>query len=183
MRLTHKLIIAILFLVLTGCGIIEHKHDYTWKEYPITSERISPQVNFTEGREVNIIKGKTNDSKVLMGDLTILAHTHKYYGSLQLLTDGIADQLTKEMRNKRLEIKSTAEKSLEITVNRSTFELGTWAGTATMEFTVKFGNGNTKSYTVKNTSPNSIDQIYNGAVALAVIEIINDLEVLTYING
>jgi len=47
---------------------------------------------------------------------------------------------------------------------------------------VKFGNGKTKSYTVRNSSPDTVYRTYNGAVALAVIEIINDPEVLTYIN-
>jgi uncharacterized lipoprotein len=144
----------------------------------ITPKRISSQNSFTEGQEIGIIKGKSNDSKIFLGNVG----AHQYYGSEQSLTDGIVDQLAKEMRNKRLEIKNTAEKSLEITVNRSNFERGVWKIAATIEFTVKFGNGKTKSYTVRNSSPATVDRTYNGAVALAVIEIINDPEVLTYIN-
>lgn len=175
MQPAYKPVIVILFLILTGCAI---KHDYVWNEYPITPERILSQISFTEGKEIRIIRGKSNDSKIFLGNVS----AHQYYGSEQSLTDGIVDQLSKEMRKKRLEIKNTAEKSLEITVNRSNFERGMWKIAATIEYTVKFGNGKTKSYTTRNSSPATVDRTYDGAVALAVIEIINDAEVRTYIN-
>jgi len=57
-----------------------------------------------------------------------------------------------------------------------------WRIAASLDFSVKFGDGKTKLYTVRNSSPSTVDQTYNGAVALAVLEIINDPEVLTYIN-
>lgn len=177
MQPTYKCcVILIVFLLLNGCGA--KNHDYVWNEYPITQERISSQVSFTKGQEIRIIKGKSNDSKMFLGNVGV----HHYYGSEQSLTDGIVDQLTREMRKKRLEIKNTAEKSLEITVNSSNFERGMWKIAATIEYTVKFGNGKTKSYTVRNSSPATVDRTYNGVVALAVIEIINDPEVLNYIT-
>jgi len=175
MRSAYKPVILILLLIITGCA---RKHDYIWNEYPITPDRISSQISFTEGQEIRIIKGKSNDSKIFLGNVGPL----QYYGSEQSLTDGIVDQLVKEMRNKRLEIKNTAEKSLEIAVNRSKFNRGMWRLAATLEFTVKFGNGKIKSYTVTNSSPDTVYRTYNGAVALAVIEIINDPKVLNFIN-
>ena len=177
----NKLINTITFLsillLINGCSS-SIKHDYAWHEYLITSERISPEASFTQGQEIRIIKGKSNTSKIFLGNVGV----HEYYGSEQSLTDGIVDQLAKEMRKKRLEIKSTAEKSLKITVNRSEFEKGLWKIAATIEYTVKFGNGKVKSYTTRNSSPTTVDRTYNGVVALAVIEIINDPEVLKYIK-
>ncbi len=175
MKTKCKVFILVFLLVLTGCTI---KHDYTWMEYPITSDRVPSQNSITEGREIRIIKGKSDNSKIFLGRVG----AHHYYGSEQSLTDGIADQLAKELQKKNLVINNTSEKSLEIEVNYSNFEQGTWKIAVTLEFTVKFGNGKTKSYTVRNSSPTSVDRTYNGAVALAVIEIINDQEVLTYIN-
>ena len=175
MQPTYKPVILILFVILTGCTI---KHDYVWNEYPIAPERISSQSGFTVGQEISIIKGKSNDSKIILGNVG----AHQYYGSEQSLTDGIVDQLAKELQNQRLEIKNPADKSLEITVNRSKFERGMWRIAASLDFSVKFGDGKTKLYTVRNSSPSTVDQTYNGAVALAVLEIINDPEVLTYIN-
>ena len=175
MQSTYKPVILILCFILTGCAI---KHDYVWHEYPIAPERIASQSGFTVGQEISIIKGKSNDSIIFLGNVG----AHQYYGSEQSLTDGIVDQLAMELRKQQLEIKDAADKSLEITVNRSKFERGMWRIAATLDFTVKFGNEKIKSYTVRNSSPSTVDQTYNGAVALAVLEIINDPEVLTYIN-
>jgi hypothetical protein len=72
-----------------------------------------------------------------------------------MLADAIADQLTKEMRDRRL----------GITVNSPGFEAGAWRGSAALEFAVKFGNGKTKSYTAGNASPNSVLRVYDGAPA------------------
>jgi len=176
MQPTYKPVILILLLIIiTGCAI---KHDYVWKEYPIKPERISSQTSFTEGQGIRIIKGKSNDATICLG----IVGVHAFYGNEQSLTDSIVDQLAKEMRKKGLEIKNTAEKSLEITVNHSIFEPGTWKRAAIIDYTVKFGNGKAKFYTVRNSSPGPVYRIYNGAVALAVIEIINDQEVLNYIR-
>ena len=107
---------------------------------------------------------------------------HQYYGSEQTLTDGIVDQLAKEMQKRQFNSTDTAKKSLDIAVNSSAFKQEMWEVAATIEYTVKFGNGKTKWYTVRNSSPTTVDRTYNGAVALAVLEIINDPEVLTYIK-
>lgn len=178
MQQIYKPVILISLLILAGCTI---KHNYVWDEFSIAPERISSLDSFTEGQELRIIKGKSDDSRILLGFYRQL-DMHQFYGSLQSLTDGIATQLAREMRKKQLDIRNTAEKSLEITVDRVHFEPGTFAIAANIDFTVKFGNGKTKSYTVRNSSVKTLDQIYNGAVALAVIEIINDPEVRAYVN-
>lgn len=179
MKTKCKGFILVLLLVLSGCAI---KHDYTWNEYQITSDRMPSQNSITEGREIRIIKGQSDNSKEFLASVG----AHHYYGSEQTLTDGIADQLAKELQSKNLVINNISEKSLEITVNRSNFELGWWKMAVTLEFTVKFRNGKSKSYTVRNSSPRTtagtVQRTYNGAVALAVIKIANDQEVLTYIN-
>jgi hypothetical protein len=178
MQLIYKSIIMMLFVVLSGCI----SHEYVWNEYPLVSGRISPQLRFTEGRELNIIKGKSDNSRILLGK----AGLHRYYGTRQSLTDGIAVQLAEEMRNKRLKIVNSAKKSLEIVVGESRFEPGFSMQGASIEVTVKFGDGKTKLFTVKNKSPqtgiDTVNRIYDGVVALSVIEIIHDPEVVSYIN-
>jgi hypothetical protein len=176
MQSAYKLIILILFLVLSSCSI---NHNYVWDEYPITSNKILPQTSFKEGQEVRIIKGKSEDSNIFLGKVG----AHKYYGSEQSLTDGIADQFANELRKKRIKIEAKAEKSFEITVNDTFFEKGMWKIAATADFTVRFGNGKVKVYSVRNSSPATVDRTYNGLVALSVIKIINDLEVLDYLNN
>jgi hypothetical protein len=178
MQTTYKLSILLLLVVLGGCI----SHDYTWHEYPIASDRISSNVSFTEGKEISIVKGKSDSTDIRLGK----AGPHRYYGNMQSLTDGVADQLAIELRKKQLVVKNPAEKSLEVTVVRSNFESGTFAQAASMDVELKFGSGKIKSYTVRNRSPqtgiDTVNRIYNGLVALAVIQIMNDQEVAAYIN-
>ena len=167
--------ILILVLMITSCTV---RHDYIWQEYPITPERISSDVSFTEGQEINIVKGVSNDSTFFLGNVS----KHHYYGSEPSLTDGLADQLAAEFQSRGLKIKDPTEKSIEVTVISSQFERGMWKIAVTLEFIVKLGNGKSKSYEVRNSSPHTVDHTYNGAVALAVIKLINDPSLLKYIN-
>ncbi len=174
MRGTYAPVILVLFIFLSGCAI---KHNYAWTEYPIASKRIT-QNSYVKGQKIKIIKGDADDAKRFLGNVG----AHQYYGSEKSLTDGIADQLAKELKKKGIEIINDAEKSLEIKVDNYNFEQGMWKIAATINFSVAFGNEKTKSYTVRNSSPGTVDMTYNGAVALAVLEIMNDPEVLSYIN-
>ena len=173
------LILSILLLFLNGCS-----HNFAWYEYPIKPERILTKNEFIENKEIKIIRGISNDSKKMLASIGV----HTLYGNEQSLTDGIVDQLTKEIQKLHLKITNTTKKSLKITVNRSIFEPGSYKIASTLEFSVEFGNGKTKSYAVRNGNPcfgrpNSIlHRCYNGVIALAVIEIINDPEVVAYIN-
>lgn len=175
MRAIYKPLVLVMLFLVAGCTI---KHDYVWYEYPIGPERLNWYVSFDDSDEIRIIRGQSDDSQIFLGNVG----AHQYFGSLQSLTDGIADQLAMELRKRQLDINSTAQKSLEVTVISQKFERGMWRIAATLDFLVKFANGTIKSYTVRNSSPGTVDQTYNGAVALAVIEIINDQEVQAYIN-
>ncbi len=50
-------------------------------------------------------------------------------------------------------------------------------------FEIKLGDGTSKTYEVRNSTPGTVDGLYNGAAALAVVEILKDADVLAYING
>ncbi len=175
MQRIFKIVILTSFVFLSGCAI---KHDYTWDEYVIQPERISSEVYFSAGQTIRVISGKSDDATFDLGNVGV----HHYYGSHQLLADGIVAQLDIEMRKMQLEVDSTADKSLEIVVNNSNFESGMWKIAATLDCTVKFGNGKSKLYSVRNSSPGTVDRTYNGLVAVSVIDILNDPEVHSYIN-
>ncbi len=169
----RSIMLSCLF-VSTGCAI---KHNYSWSEYPISADRIT-QNNYVEGQEIKLIKGKSDDSNKVLGSVGM----HKYYGNHQLLTDAIVTQLTEELHKKQLKISDMGKKSLEVIVTRTDFRQGAWKIAATIDFTVEFGNGRRRMYTVKSTSPLTVNRVFNGAVCWAVIEILNDSEVLAYFN-
>jgi hypothetical protein len=107
-------------------------HEYVWSEYPIAPERVSSQIVFTEGQELWITAGKSGKARIVLGAIG----ANEYFGSRQLLADAIVVQLTREMRNKGLRIVDTAGKSVEITVDRTDYEMGLVKFAATIEFTV-----------------------------------------------
>jgi hypothetical protein len=94
----------------------------------------------------------------------------------------IVEQLSRELKERGLTVKDGAEKSLEIAVDDSHFERGMWNVAVTIEFTVAFGIGKVKHYSIRNSSPSTVGHTYDGAVALAVIEILDDSEVLAYVT-
>ena len=175
MKITYGLFVIFCIVLLTSCTI---KHDYVWNEYEIATDKWTSQDNFTEGKEIRLIEGEADNSNKLLGNVG----AHKYYGNLQILTHGLVEHLALELRNKNMKINDTAKKSMEITVDSSSFERGMWKIAATLNYTVKFGNGVQKSFTVRNSSPATVDRTYNGVIANAVIQIIKDPEVKQYLR-
>ena len=177
MRQIYRILLLFLFLFCAGYAGAT-THEYVWSEYPIDPDRVSSRIVFHEGRELWISAGKSGSARILLAAIG----ANEYFGTRQLLADAIVVQLSKEMENKRIRIAKTAGKSLEITVIRTDYEMGLVKFTATLEFAVRFGDGTMKSYVVTNSTPGTVARAYNGAVALAVIRIMNDADVFSYIN-
>ena len=176
MNFKYKSLVILFLLFTSGCSPIIH--EYQWKEYKLTADRLPTQDNFTQGRVVKIIKGESDKTRKHMG----VVGRHQYYASLQMLTDGLADHLVTELQNKQIKIDDAATKSLKITVTQNSFVRGTWSISATLNFKVDFGNGKLKSFNVKNKSPGTVDRLYDGVVARSVIAIMEDTEVVAYLN-
>ena len=157
------------------------KHNYVWNVYPIHPDRISSEVKFENGYEVKIIKGKSNEEQIFLGKQTIAYTENKYYGTVQSLTDGLADHLSMELKKRGVKIDKKAKKSLEITVKNIRFEEGNWKTAATINYTIKLGNGEIKSFSTRNSSTGNVAMVYDGVIALAVINILQDSEILKYL--
>lgn len=165
--------IAVLCFGFAGCT-----HKYVWSEYKINPDRITAQAGFAQGQKVSVLNGKSHGAVRVLGNIGM----HKYTGTEQQLADAIADQLSQELRERQIEVVASAGKSLEITVDRTSFEQGMWMIAGSLDFEIKFGNGTVKNYFVRNSTPTNVPRAFNGAVALAVIEILNDPEVISYIK-
>ena len=176
MDLKYKGLLAVLLLALSGCSIT---HEYKWNEYKLTPDRLPPQYKFRAGNEVKVIKGESDTTRKYIGGVG----AHNYYANMQILTDGLVEHLTLELQNKKIKVNEGATKSLKITVNNETFERGMWSIAATLNFDVEFGDGNSKSFSVRNKSPGTVENLYNGVIARSVIAIMEDAEVQKYINN
>ena len=161
-------------LCLAGCG--EIRHDYSWKEYSIDPERITSDVSLV-GSNIKVIKGSTDTAERNLGNVSI----HNYYSNLQHLNDSIVEQLKIELRKKGAVINGSG-KTIKITLNSAEFVRGMWKIAADFKFTVELGNGKKKELTIRNSSPTTVDRTYDGAVAISVINIMNDQEIMDYLK-
>ncbi len=174
MKSQYSLILLALCLAVVGC-----KHRYVASEYPITPDRISA-TKIEGGKDgVRIVAGKASDTKIDLGNVGV----HHYYGTHQQLTDAIVKQLASELRSRGVENVSSANKKVEVAVTDSNFESGMWRIAANLKFTVKLGDAKPMELGVRNGSPGTVARSYNGAVALAVIEILNNQDVLNYLQN
>jgi len=169
--------LVIITLLLAGCGSI--RHDYVWNEYEINEERLPAPGTLDEGKTIRVTKGVSATSEVYLGGVG----RHQYYATLQTLTNAVADHLSTQLESLNVQVGDEAQKSIEIMVTRHSFETGMWKIAATLDFEIKLGDGTSKTYEVRNSTPGTVDGLYNGAAALAVVEILKDADVLAYING
>ena len=175
MRQAYRLLIMVLIPMLFGC----FKHEYVWTEMPITNKVMPQEVILKEGKVIDIIKGKSDDEKVLLGSVM----NHRYFATEQLLTDAIADQLSIELRKRDVEIKPAGEKFIEIAVTSVQFERGFMTICTTLDIKVKLGKDKNKLLKVYSCTPSTVDRLYDGVVQVAVMDILKDLDVLAYINS
>ncbi|MFO7605815.1 MAG: hypothetical protein R6W72_05920 [Desulfurivibrionaceae bacterium] len=166
----------ILFAIFfSGCS-----HDYSWRKYPIAPERVSLATALKPGKSINIIEENTGSERRLLGTVG----PHKYFGSNQQLAQGILVQISEELTLREIKVSGNTRKSLKISVLDAHMTEGIMMRNVDMEVRVAAGNGYERIFTVSNRSPTSAsaDYSYNGAVALVVIDVLNDEKILGYIN-
>lgn len=168
-------VLVTLMAVVSGCSI---NHNYKWKEYEIDQERISAPNRLNAKAAVSIINAQPNDAKRILGSITV----HRYHGSLQQLTDGIVTQFAQQLERRGVKIGKQAAKKIEIKVVDANLVRGAWRIRADMNVSVKTADGYSRIIKIENGTPATVDRAYNGALALAVIEILNDSKIIEYLN-
>ena len=166
--------------ILSGCSF---NHDYVWEEYPISPERVviaETDKDSTNTGSIEIKSGDNDTKKILLGHINMNAHY--WYGSLQLLADSIVTQLSGELIKRNYTLGANSKKTVEVKVDSYSLEPGMWRYAYNIDFEITLGNGIVRKFHVKNSSPASPVRGINGAVALAVIEIMNSRDFIDYIN-
>jgi len=158
----------------SGCRF---DHDYTWQEYSIDPERVTLG-DLPAGTAVDIVNGQADDESFDMGKVG----AHHYHGSLSQLTDAVIEHLKLELGHRDVEVRAGAAKTLEVTVLNSESKTGMWMLRADMNVQAKTGDGYVLEVPISNRTPTTVPQAYNGAVALAVIRILNDSAIAEYLS-
>ena len=166
---------VVLGLLTCGCTI---KHDYQWREYAIAPDRVSAPSTLGGGTTVSIVNAQPNAEPKMLGHLG----AHQYYGSLSQLTDAVVTQLSQELRSRNVTVNENAPKKLQVAVLNTKYTLGSWMLRVEMDLHVEAGDGYARTISVSNRTPGTVDGGLNGAVALGVIEILNDPKVIAYLR-
>jgi hypothetical protein len=169
-------VLVIIFLVfMAGCST---RLAYEWTEYRIQSSRITTSDWFVKENSVSIINTQTDDTPVVLASMggQILD------GSLKQLTDSIVAQLTRELKKRKITVSRDASKSLEIKVVGTGFEQGMWKVRANLNVHLQAGNNYAKDFLASNSTPTTLNQAFDGAIALAVIDILNNPDILAYLQ-
>jgi len=167
--------LAMVFLaVITGCS-----HTYVWTEFPVKEGLTLSEEKLANVGTVSIISVNANDDKRDIGNVGI----HHYYASHQQLTDSIVAQLTHELEKRNVTVKSGASKSLEVKVTSNKLAHGMWVIRAYMVVSVQMGSDVTREFNISYKTGGTVPHAYDGATTIAVTEILNDGEILKYLQN
>ena len=172
----RKLIVtAIAVLILGGCAT--NKHRYVPKVLTTDPSKFTALNGVSVRRPVALINAQDSGADVLLGSKGVNA----YYSSLKDLTETVVINTTRELAKRQVSTNPSASTALRLSVTDVSAETTVLNVEAKMEVVVVTGSGVTKRIKVTNKTPGSIPRAYNGAVSLAVIEILSDPQILTYL--
>lgn len=162
--------------ILAGCGAITH--EYTPTIYALEDGRIAT-VSSSDIESVAIVNGQNDDARIFLGEIG----RHEYYGSLNQLTQTMVQTCETELLQRGIRTQEGADKRLSFSVDAAALDRGMWVVRGIWDVTVTTGSGLTKKYHVENATPNTVPRAHNGAAALAVIEVLQDPEIIAYLEG
>jgi hypothetical protein len=168
-------LVTICLVFMAGCS---SHNTYNWTEYRIQSNRITTSDWFVKENSVSIINAQPNDTPVILGAIG----GYILDGSLKQLTDSIIAQLTRELTKRKITVSRDASKTLEIKVESTGFEQGVWKVRANLNVHLQAGKSYAKDFLVSNSTPTTLNQAFDGAIALAVIDILNNPDILKYLQ-
>ena len=172
--LRYIAMLSVVFFVIAGCS--EIKEDYSWSEYKFKDKYV--EVGDLTGLQIQVKSGNASSEEFNLGHDARIG----YYSSLQYLSDSIVKHLKIEFIKKSAVVNDSSSKTIMVTLNSTFFEEGSWRRAVNFNFTVEFGDRVKKQMSIRNASPDTIKRIYNGAIAKAVLEILNDSDVIEYLH-
>ena len=174
----HKLIVmAVTVVLLSACSAQKHRY--------VPRVLTTDPTSFTALNGVNVrgpvalLNGQQEDAEMLLGEKGV----NEYYGSLKDLTETVVITAGRELAKRQISTASDAATSLSIRVTSAASTSSLLDVEAKLELEVVAGSGVTRRIKVTNKTPGSVLRAYNGAVSLAVIEILSDAAILGYLAG
>jgi hypothetical protein len=123
-----------------------------------------------------------NDQPSDVYTLVYAQGAHKWTASMRQCTDIAVQLLSEELQNRGVRVAIGAEKTLKISVVNLAGFMGFTRITGKLSLKVATGDGYMNIYEVLNATPWTIDRALNGAISLAVIELLKDEKIREYLS-
>jgi hypothetical protein len=169
----YKIILAVFTVfLLSGCA-----HHVKSTPFPIDHNKVN---SFSSSGKISIDNNQTSNNDYLIFTVS----GHEYFANLNQVTETAKTLLTEEIgKNRALITESDSEKTIKISVEKITTEVGNWGALRIiLELKAETGEGESVAVMGNNYSPRGIGGVLDGAISLAVISLLNDETIQTYLK-
>jgi hypothetical protein len=167
---------ALLLGLATACRTI----DYAWTEQAIADDGIQP---FAVRGPVALVNASEAAARRRLGRApsTWSLTRDTYRGSYRDLSQAVVTQIGVELRKRGTALRDDAPKFLRVQATGSHLEPVGGSLRAHLQVVVRTGSGYERKFWVRSQTQGSGQRALDGAVALAVIDILEDFEVRDYL--
>jgi len=174
MKSTHRnrffLCLILVFYFLSGCTI-----NYIPKKYPIKSNAIP---HFTSLKPITIINAlKGCPKEVIVG----VADPYTHVGDLSSYTQTAVDLLVSELEKKNIPTLENGKKVIRLEVLKASLFYSGFTYKTNIILKAEIGSGYDREYHVINSS-GLYDRSIDGAVTKSVTALLNDPQIIAYIE-
>jgi hypothetical protein len=158
-------------LLSLGCAV---HHHYAPDVYAITEGKIRP---FQVEDGIDVVNAQEiSDPEHVIGNV----RRSYWHGDLKAITQALVEQLSGEIAKNGGRVASGEPKRMRVAVT-DVDVTSAWTLEATLTVTLQLADRSVRTLTIVNRSPANIWRALNGAVATAVIEILEDEEVREFL--
>ena len=167
--------IRLFVLLLLGVTFLSCSHRYHARPMKVNTSSI-PAISASQ--PITIINDQPSDKYTLV----YAQGAHRWMASMRQCTDIAIHLLSRELENRGVQVVTGSAKTLKISVSHLAGFMGFTRITGKISLKVTTGDGYMNMYDVSNATPWTIDRALNGAIALAVVELLKDEKIRYYLN-
>ena len=173
----NLIVVVIAAMLLGACA--SNKQRYAPKVLTTDPSDLSALNKVSINRQVALINAQQSSDELLIGS----SGATSFYSSLRDMTEAVVVNAQRELARRQVGTNPAAPTALNISVTEVSSDTGLLNVEAQMSLEVVTGAALTKRIKVTNKTPGSVTRAYNGAVSLAVVEILSDPQLLGYLAG
>ena len=163
----------VLFLIIGT--FLSCSHRYQARLQKVNTDNIP---GISANQPITIINDQPSDEYTLV----YAQGAHKWTASRRQCTDIAIQMLSEELKNRGVQVATGSEKTLKISIVNLAGFMGFTRITGKLSLKVATGDGYMNIYEVLNATPWTIDRALNGAISLAVIELLKDEKIRNYLS-